>query len=102
MEGPYSNKIAEQIIGDTLQLHEKTPITDAHARRAALSALICYLRQNVGSCFATAPCIVVHDEQPLQFLKDINELLNTGRLKRTWSGVEYSVPFKSHMGFGRS
>lgn len=97
---PYSNKIAEQIISDTLQLPEKTSITDAHARRASLSALICYLRQNVGSCFATAPSIVVHDEQPLQFLKDINELLNTGRLKRTWAGVEYSVPLSPTWGSG--
>ena len=97
---PYSNKIADQIIVDALQLPEKTPISDAHARRAALSALICYLRQNVGSCFATAPCIVVHDEQPLQFLIDINELLSTGRLKRTWGGVEYSVPLSPTWGSG--
>lgn len=97
---PYSNKIAEQIIKDTLQLPDKTPISDAHAKRAALSSLICYLRQNVGSCFATAPCIVVHDEQPVQFLKDINELLSTGRLKRTWSGVEYSVPLSPTWGAG--
>lgn len=97
---PYSNKIADQMISDTLQLSEKLPITDAHARRAALSALLCYLRQNVGSCFATAPCIVVHDEQPLQFLMDINELLSTGRLKRTWGGIEYSVPLSPTWGSG--
>ena len=97
---PYSNKIADQMIIDTLQLPEKTPISDAHARRAALSAFICYLRQNVGSCFATAPCIVVHNEQPLQFLIDINELLSAGRLKRTWSGIEYSVPLSPTWGAG--
>ena len=97
---PYSNKIAEQMISDTLQLPEKTSITDAHARRAALSALICYLRQNVGSCFATAPSILVHDEQPHQFLADINELLSTGRLKRIWSGIEYSVPLSPTWGSG--
>jgi len=97
---PYSNKIAEQMILDTLQLPEKTVVTDAHARRAALFSLICYLRQNVGSCFATAPCIVVHEEQPLQFLKDINELISTGRLKRTWGGVEYSVPLSPSWGAG--
>lgn len=97
---PYSNKIADQMIVDTLQLPEKTVISDAHARRAALSAFICYLRQNVGSCFATAPCIVVHDEQPLRFLIDINELLSTGRLKRTWGGVEYSVPLSPTWGSG--
>jgi hypothetical protein len=97
---PHSNKIADQIISDTLQLSEKTVVTDAHARRAALSALICYLRQNVGSCFATAPCILVHEEQPVQFLTDINELINAGRLKRTWSGVEYSVPLSPTWGSG--
>lgn len=97
---PHSNKIAEQIISDTLQLSEKTVISDAHARRAVLSSLICYLRQNVGSCFATAPCIVVHDEQPLQFLTDVNELLSTGRLKRTWAGAEYAVPLSPTWGSG--
>lgn len=97
---PHSNKIADQLIKDTLQLPEKTPISDAHAKRAALASLICYLRQNIGSCFATAPCIVVHDEQPVQFLTDINELLNAGRLKRTWSGVEYSVPLSPTWGAG--
>jgi hypothetical protein len=97
---PHSNKTGDQLILDTLQLPEKTAITDAHARRAVLSALLCYLRQNVGSCFATAPCIVVHDEQPLQFMIDVNELLSTGRLKRTWAGVEYSVPLSPTWGSG--
>lgn len=97
---PLSNKIAEHHIKDTLQLSEKTVITDAHAKRAVLSALICYLRQNVGSCFATAPCILIHDEQPVQFLTDLNELLATGRLKRTWSGIEYSVPLSPTWGAG--
>lgn len=97
---PHANKVADQIIVDTLQLPEKTSITDAHARRAALSALLSYLRQNVGSCFSTAPCIVVHDEQPIQFLTDINELLSVGRLKRTWSGTEYSVPLSPSWGSG--
>jgi hypothetical protein len=97
---PYSHKRADQIIRDTLQLPEHTPVTDAHARRAVLSAWMCYLRQNIGSCFATAPAIIVHDEQPEMFLKDINELLSTGRLKRTFGGVEYSVPLSSSWGAG--
>ena len=97
---PYSHKYAEQVIRDTLMLPANTVITDAHARRAALSALMCYLRQNVGSCFATAPSIIVHDEQPDQFLIDLNELLGTGRLKRTYGGVEYSVPLSASWGAG--
>lgn len=97
---PYSHKFADQIIRDTLQLPHNTVVTDAHARRAALSAWMCYLRQSVGSCFATAPAIIVHDDQPEQMLIDINELMGTGRLKRTFGGVEYSVPLSASWGGG--
>lgn len=97
---PFSHPQADQIIRDTLELPEHAPITDAHARQAVLSAWLCYLRQNVGSCFATAPAIIVHDEQPVQFLNDLNELLSTGRLKRTFGGVEYSVPLSVSWGAG--
>lgn len=97
---PFSHKVADQIIRDTLQLSPHAAVTDAHARRASLSAWMCYLRQNVGSCFATAPAIIVHDEQPEQFFKDISLLLGTGRLKRTFGGVEYSVPISLSWGAG--
>lgn len=79
---------------------QNTVITDAHARRAALSAWLCYLRQNVGSCFATAPAIIVQSEQPELFLLDLHELLSTGQLKRTFGGIEYVVPLSSTWGAG--
>ena len=66
----------------------------------ALIAWLTYLRQNVGSCFATAPAIVVSEEQPELFFKDLSELFGTGRLKRTFGGVEYSVPFSASWGAG--
>lgn len=97
---PYSNPLAEQIIRETLQIPSSIAITDAHARRAVLSAWMCYLRQSIGSCFATAPAIIVHDEQPALFLSDIYELLGTGRLKRTFGGIEYSVPLSVSWGTG--
>ena len=97
---PHAHPFADQIIRDTLQLPAKQVITDAHARRAVLSAWMCFLRQNVGSCFATAPAIIVHDEQPELFLSDLKELLNTGRLKRTYGGNEYSVPLSVTWGAG--
>lgn len=78
---PHMHKFADQLIRDTLELPSKTSITDTHARRAVLSAWLCYLRQNVGSCFATAPAIIIHQEQSITFLKDLQELLSTGRLK---------------------
>lgn len=97
---PHMHKYAEQLIRDTLLLPSKTSITDTYTRRAVLSSWLCYLRQNVGSCFATAPAIIIHDEQPETFLKDIQELLGTGRLKRTFEGVEYAVPLSFSWGAG--
>lgn len=97
---PYSNQVADQIIRDTMQLPAKTVVTDAHAKRALLSAMLCYLRQSVGSCFATAPAIIVHDEQPMQFVNDIAELLSTGRMKRTFAGEEFSAPMSLSWGAG--
>lgn len=100
IDKPVSNKNAEELIRDTLLLPANTPVTDAHTKRACLSAWLCLLRQNVGSCFATAPAIIIQDEQPEIFFKDISELLNTGRLVRTFGGVEYSVPLSSTWGAG--
>lgn len=45
---PLSNKLAEDVIRQTLQLPAQTVISDAHTRRAVLAAWLCYLRQNVG------------------------------------------------------
>lgn len=97
---PIGNPVADRIIRDTLQLPSKTSLNDYYVRWAALSAWLCYLRQSVGSCFATAPAILIQSEQPKQFLTDLNDLIGTGQLKRTFGGVEYSVPFSSSWGAG--
>lgn len=100
IDKPISHRHADEIIRDTLLLPSNVVLTTAHARRAVLSAWMCTLRQNVGSCFGTAPSIIIHDEQPEMFLKDVNDLLNTGRLKRTFGGIEYSVPLCCSWGGG--
>jgi hypothetical protein len=97
---PEGHKYADRVLRETLALSSKIPLNEAHARRAALSALLCYLRQSVGSCFGTAPSIIIQQEQYALFLKDIAELLNTGRIKRVSDGVEYSVPFSQSWGAG--
>jgi hypothetical protein len=97
---PLLNKWAEELIRHTLQLSPSAVITDAHTRQAVLSAWLCYLRQNVGSCFATAPAEIVHDEQPEQFLQDLLDLIATSQLKRTFGGVENSVPLSTSWGSG--
>lgn len=97
---PEMHRIADQIIRETLQLPSKVVVSDAHTRRAVLAAWMCYLRQNVGSCFATAPAVIVQREQPELFLRDMQELLATGRLKRVFGGVEYTVPLSYGWGAG--
>lgn len=76
------------------------PISERDVRRAVLSALLTPLRQNVGSCFATAPAILIQKEQPERFLEDLYQLLMTGKLKRTFGGVEYAVPMSPTTGIG--
>lgn len=97
---PLSHRQAENLVRDTLNLPLTTSITDAHVRQAVLSALFCYLRQNIGSCFATAPAEIIHDEQSELFLLDLLDLLSTGRLKRTFGGIEHAVPLSASWGNG--
>lgn len=97
---PLSHKPAEEIIREALALPVGTVITDTLTKRAVLSALFATLRQSVGSCFATAPCLIVHSEQPEVFLSEMNELLSTGRLKRVLNGVEANVPLSPTFGIG--
>jgi hypothetical protein len=97
---PHHHKYADQILRNTLDMPPFATLTDAHARRAVLAAWMGFLRQNVGSCFATAPAILVHNEQPHQFLHDVSEMLSTGQLKRVFGGNEYSVPLSPTWGKG--
>jgi len=100
MSRPIVNRLAENAVRDTLILSEDQPINDSHVRKAALVALFTSLRQSLGSCFATAPAIVVQEEFPLLFLQDIDELMGTARLTRTVEGNEYSVPLSASWGQG--
>lgn len=97
---PLSYPYIDELIRDTLHFSPSHALTDADAKRAVLSSLLVYFRQNVGSCFATAPAIMIHDEQPLAYLNDCRELFSTGRLKRTFAGTEYAVPISPSWGSG--
>ncbi len=87
---PVSDSTIEELIRTTLGIEGE--LKDRDLVWASLSALLCPLHQSVGSCFATAPAILVHQEQPLQFLRDLKDLLTTGRLSRTFGGNTYTVP----------
>jgi len=86
------HKGAERLIRDTLWPHSPQKIQDADVKRAVLAAWFTWLRQTTGSCFATAPAILVQQQYPLQFLQDLFDLLTFGSLRRIVSGQEYSVP----------
>jgi hypothetical protein len=100
INAPSGHQGMERLIRETLLLPEGTVMADSQARRAALSALFSSLRQNVGSCFATAPAILIQQDQPMNFLKDIGQLFGTGRLVRIYEGVEYAVPLSLSWGVG--
>ena len=97
---PVCHKWAEVLIRETLWPESLRQVTTAHVRRAVLAAWLTFLRQMAGSCFATAPAILVQQTEPLQFFKDICDLLSIGQMKRVLDGKEYSVPLSFSMGSG--
>ncbi|MBS0622836.1 MAG: hypothetical protein JSR80_07775 [Verrucomicrobia bacterium] len=100
IDEPLDNLVADRLIRETLHLEPKNKVDVAATRRAVLAALLTPLRQNVGSCFATAPAILVQREQPALMLDDLRELISTGRLSRIVLGVEHSVPLCPSWGAG--
>jgi hypothetical protein len=99
-QAPLCHPWAEELVRATLHIFSYERLTDAEIRRAALSAILGHLRQNVGSCFATAPAIVIQRGQSEKLLTDLYELLTTGKLKRTFGGIEFSVPLSPSSGAG--
>lgn len=97
---PLCHRGAERLTRETLLLPSTTPLTDAHIRQAVISACLTLLRQNIGSCFATAPAIIIHEKQLDRFLGDLYEMLTTGRLRRVIGGAESSVPMSLSAGVG--
>lgn len=87
---PICHKAAELILFDTLGIIV-SKLTASAMRRAVLCASLTPLRQNIGSCFATAPAILIQKEQLALFLIDLYQLLSTGQLKRVCNGNEYIV-----------
>ncbi len=97
---PLCHAWAEELVLASMGDFDAKAVSETHIKRAVLSACLTCLRQNVGSCFATAPAILIQQEQLEQLLKDLYELLMTGKLKRTFLGVESSVPLSPSAGGG--
>ena len=92
---PIKSPYGDELLQLTLDVKE---IQDVQAKQAAVICLLTYLRQNVGSCFATAPAILILSEKRELFLDDLNRLLQTGRLNRVVAGKEYAVPLSPNWG----
>jgi hypothetical protein len=96
---PLCHRKAEEIIRETLWPESIRTLQTYHIRRAVLAAWLTLLRQTTGSCFATAPAILIQ-KKPLQFFKDLYELLSIGQLKRVFAGFEFAVPMCPSIGKG--
>lgn len=97
---PLCHKKADEVIRETLWPEPIRAVQTVHVRKAVIAAWLTFLRQTTGSCFATAPAILIQQNNPIQFFKDMYDLLSTGQLKRTMGGKEYSVPLSLSSGMG--
>ena len=97
---PLFHKKAEEMVRATLLLSSTAPLSDADVRRAVICACLTPLRQSVGSCFATAPAILVQGQDLDLLMEDLYELLMTGRLRRVMEGVQYTAPLSLSFGVG--
>jgi len=89
---PLGQVHAEQRIRSSLGLASEVAVDDYCVRWAVLTALLTPLRQSVGSCFATAPGILVQRQEPMGLLEDLRDLIDTGRIERIASGEQAMVP----------
>lgn len=99
-QNPLCHKWAARLVFETLGISSSNSPTDAQIKMAVVCACLTPLRQNVGSCFATAPAILIQKDQMLLLLDDLYQLLSTGLLKRTFGGVEYAIPLSPGTGIG--
>jgi len=95
---PLANPYVERLIGYSLLLKKGDKLEKRAISQAVLIALMTFLRQSVGSCFATAPLIIVQQEQIGFLLEDLYDLITRGFLKRVIEGEEYKVPISIKTG----
>jgi hypothetical protein len=99
-QGPLCHAWAEEIVLLSNTCFHVATASFAQIQRAVVSALLTPLRQNVGSCFATAPAILIQQEHIETFLADLYELLMTGMMKKVIRGKEIQVPLSPSVGGG--
>ncbi|MCI5051648.1 MAG: hypothetical protein MRY21_00755 [Simkaniaceae bacterium] len=93
---PLANRYVERVVALSVGKSERLEKRDI--RVATLSAMLTPLRQTIGSCFATAPAILIQSEQMGNMLSDLYELLSRGQMRRVVAGNEYKVPMSISVG----
>lgn len=93
------NACGRHIIENSLLLSPLIPLTDKHAKIAALSALLYHLRQgNSGSCFATYLAIEQKIMNPKDVIRDFKGLISEGGLTREIDGKKILFPYLESYG----
>lgn len=93
------NAHGRHIIENSLLLSPLTPLTNKHAKVAALSALLYHLRQgNSGSCFATYLAIEQQIMNPIDVIRDFKGLISDGGLTREIDGKKILFPYLESYG----
>lgn len=100
IHAPFLERKAREILFISNSHLEDISINDALTRQSVFTALLTPLRQSVGSCFATAPCLLIQKNQIKQMLQDLCNLISTERLKRVREGRELEVPLSPSWGVG--
>ena len=95
---PVANRFVESLIRESILLSAEKRLETTHLQMAVVSALLCPIRQVIGSCFATAPAIFIQRMQPERLLTDLYDLLMTSSLQRTFEGKEFIVPMSPKWG----
>ena len=93
----FQDSWVERIVILTCQ--KSTKLTPYESRLAVLSAYLCPLRQTVGSCFATAPAILIQQQQAETFFSDLLEMLQKGELRRVIQGKQIAIPISRKFDF---
>ncbi|NCF71807.1 MAG: hypothetical protein GWP59_08920, partial [Chlamydiales bacterium] len=100
LQKPFLEKKSRELIYRSLNLNIEEALDDRKARVLTLFCMLFLIRQSVGSCFATAPALVIQQEQLEQFISDFSELMSAGRLRKTFEGEDFEVPMSPSSGIG--
>jgi len=87
----------QDLVRKSFGFTERRKLDSTHTKEMVLIALLMPLRQSVGSCFATAPAILIQSCQIERLLDDFFELLTKKELSRTFGGVKYIAPINPQL-----